>query len=276
MDSYHRPLSIYDLVGDPTEDDAPILHATPPRDALVPGLLTLAFSASVFTVLMVCPDFLLNGGGLRSSATTRTSRQMDLILDPSFPELAPAPSADRGGGQPGGGNGAIDPALASHVVSNIPATILPPEDLQQIRFPDRAVLAGDSTLPVAPGGDGFRKGHGEGILGSGGSAKVGTNLTSVKVEPVSRFDYQLIPIKTAPALFVHTAKEMSEMLANPLVVVVTVNEDGKVINARVKSGPSQFHAAALKLAFQWAFDPLAKHGLKAPLEADIRFQPQMR
>jgi hypothetical protein len=276
MDSYHRPQSIYDLVGDPTVDEAPILHATPPRDTLVPGLLTLVFSASVFTVLLVCPDFLLKGGVLNAPGNpSESSRRTDILLDTDYPQLAPAPVSASGSGQPGGGNGAIDPRLKNLVVSNIPANLFPPEDLQNIRYPDRMALAGDPSLPVVPGGDGFRKGHGEGTLGSAGAAYSRTTSPAAKVEMVSKYDYQLVPTRTAPVQYTYSPEEMRELVATPLIVVVTVGADGKVIRARAKSGPKQLFDSAVKIALQWTFEPLAEHGLKAPIEADIRFLPHL-
>jgi outer membrane biosynthesis protein TonB len=82
----------------------------------------------------------------------------------------------------------------------------------------------------------------------------------------------LVPLSAVNMSYAFTAEEKREVFKD-VVVRVVVEADGRVATAKAIAGPPRLFARAEATAMMWRFEPLAPHGLKAPLAWTITFKP---
>ena len=61
------------------------------------------------------------------------------------------------------------------------------------------------------------------------------------------------------------------LLRAVVTVAIVVDEEGRVTSAKAIQGPDLLWANAEESALKWRFEPLAKHGLRAPQRINIDF-----
>jgi len=253
-----RPITIFESE-DPTLDPSAITHALPPRDKLLPGTLSLILYGALVAVLALWPEFLTSE---TRDAPRLPSRQMNIILDPTFPVPKPVPA---GGGHEGKGGVAQAPLTAPALPEAVPikAREMIPEALTPVLDP----------LPVIAGGDGRSRGSGP---GSGGGTGGGTGWGDGRKAKFDgpEFDYQLKPLTTVrPNFRLGPGQATGD---EHVTVRITVEEDGRVSSAKAVGGPEYLYLNAEQNALCWLFEPLAKHGLKGPQVARIVFHYKLR
>lgn len=247
---------------------APIRDAAPkPARGLASGLALvvpalLLFAATTVVISETAPAFL------------RPERVVDVLLTdaPEAPRKVvpnPIPDAPEGPGKGPGlpgvghveGNDAIDPELLKAPV-NLPTARTEPDPLALLEPQSPTVIGRDRSLPVAKGGNGLASGTGldAGRGGGGGRAK----------GP----DYELVLLHEEPALTDITAH--SPDLLIPVKVLVQIGNNGHPLSAEAVSGPARLHASCIETAMRYRWEPLAPHGLKAPVPITITFHPVVR
>ncbi len=255
-----RPHSVFDSGEDPTLEPSPIAHSLPPRNRLGVGFATLAVYGLLAGLALILPPLAPKRNepiGLPDSLTSR--KTLDVILreeishDRGKERVRLGSNTLRGGG----GNGTIDPALVDKVVPNTPVMIEPPEDLSNIVYPKFPVIAGDPTLPRAPGGNALERGTGQGVTGRVQGGR-------------KQFDHQLVPIHSPNLEYSLSPSEISKD-GDQTIVRVTIEDDGRVSKAKPIKGPSFLFAKAEATALRWRFEPLPPHGLNGPMDITITF-----
>ena len=124
------------------------------------------------------------------------------------------------------------------------------------------------VLPIVPGGNGRSKGSGPGSGGGLGGGRGWGDGRQVSSEH-PKFDYQLIPVTRITPSF--TLQPGQTAIATIVIVRITIEEDGRVSSAKALKGPEYLWSNAENNALCWTFEPLAKHGLKAPQTVQITF-----
>lgn len=246
---------------------APIRDAAPkPARGLASGLALvvpalLVFAATTVVISETAPAFL------------RPERVVDVQLTdaPEPPQKVipnPIPNAPEGPGKGPGlpgvghveGNDAIDPELLK-VPVNLPTARTEPDPLSLLEPQSPTVIGRDRSLPVAKGGNGLASGTGLDPGRGGGGGRRGP-------------DYQLVLLHEEPALTDITAH--SPELLIPVKVLVQVGNNGHPLSAEAISGPARLHASCVETALRYRWEPLAPHGLRAPVPIIITFHPVVR
>lgn len=252
-----RPMTVFEA-DDPSLDPEAILHALPPRDRIFPGTLSLLLYGACAAGLALWPEFLGVEPKDPEFVPRLLTQRVDLVLDPS-PLPTPKPGPSGGGDQGTGTRMHADP---------VPSESSQAEPLKAREVLPESLLPAINALPSAPGGNGRNPGSGPGTGGGTGGGTRGGSGTESPREPA--FDFQLIPIlRTRPQF---TLAPGQTATATTVVVQITVEEDGRVSSAKAVQGPDFLRSNAEKSALGWTFEPLAKHGLKAPQSTRIFFQ----
>lgn len=263
MDPYlQRPLTIHDLVLDPTLDPSPIAHSMPPKDRLVPGFAVLATGSLLGLCLALAPTLFSPPEPSTLGLALWRGRHMDVVL-----EADPSPGAN------GGGSGGTSPKPSAGLTerSTEPTqAAIPSEDLIPLKpSPFDLPADGEKAKNLGsfnPAGDGHPR-----AMGQGNGKGVGGTGTTVTTSPPPQevFDHQLVPRVMPRASYRLKPGEKGE--STLVVVEVTVEEDGHVSQVQPLSGPAFLYPCVCEAARQWRFELLALHGLKGPQKTRIRF-----
>ena len=87
-------------------------------------------------------------------------------------------------------------------------------------------------------------------------------------------DFRLVPTKQV-SIYHELVKGEASTTRQPVRVCILIGEDGVPFQISVVSGPSFLYQDALKAAREWRFEPLERHGLKAPVPLIIIFIPNL-
>jgi len=79
---------------------------------------------------------------------------------------------------------------------------------------------------------------------------------------------------TRQPILIHTLPASVSATGEAVRVRILIGEDGVPTQALFLSGPAYLRDKALKTAYEWRFEPLGPHGLKAPLPLTLTFQPR--
>jgi TonB family protein len=168
------------------------------------------------------------------------------------------------------GTDSIDARLAHLQVTTLskPSDVVDPEELGPSPKAERTFLSLNPALPTQAGGNGLSRGTGKDpALGTGGLMRPPTTV------PVR--DLQLVPTKQVQ-VYHSLARGESATPQQPVRIRILIGEDGVPYEASVVSGPPFLYQEALKAARGWRFEPLAKHGLKAPISIVLTFYPSLQ
>ncbi|MBK8793375.1 MAG: energy transducer TonB [Holophaga sp.] len=253
-----RPLTFFEA-DDPTLDPEAIAHALPPRDKLFPGVISLVLYGTLTGGLILWPELLVTEPTFDWKPASTSLRHMDISLEPGLePIKRPGPM---GGGSQGTGGQTPRVALAE------PVPLQAEEIKSQVLIPV-AQTPVDYTLPAVPGGNGLSPGRGPGTGGgTGGGHGAGSGIVNALDRP--NHDFAFVPVnKNQPHFSLATGQA-----AIPAVVTVqvTLDAEGRVTAAKAVNGPEYLWANAEQSALKWTFEPLAKHGFKAPQTIRILF-----
>jgi hypothetical protein len=260
MDPYYRPLTIHDLVLDPTLDSSPIAHSMPPKDRLVPGYAVLVTSSLLGLLLVLAPAAFRGPAEQAWRTVPFHTNHMDVSLGE---DLSPGFNGGGSGGKsPSPGKG-LDRDLIVQAVtafSPIDVSLLTPSAMDLPSVGERM-----GNLPFAiPNGDGRPR-----AMGRGNGNGVGGNGNGVGGIASKPFDYKLVPVFQAPANYRLKPGESGD---NTIVeVLVTVEEDGMVSRVQALSGPEFLYPSVIAAARRWRFENLSLHGLRGPMDVKIRF-----
>ena len=118
----------------------------------------------------------------------------------------------------------------------------------------------DLSLPLAAGGTGRARGSGQDATRGG-----------LKVDP--QYDYRLVVLHQELAMLKppYSAEEASI----PVVVLISIGADGVPLRVRPISGPKSRFAEVIAAAMKWRFEPLGPHGLTAPFDLRLHFNPKI-
>jgi hypothetical protein len=250
-DGYLRSLSIFDQVGDPTTDPAPIQHSMPPRDRLLPGILTLTVLGGILAAMLIWPE-LLPTPPFGLGRFHEGSRRVDFLLGSGTARdlagSAPTPGAE--GLLRPLDNGAASKAVAPGWTANPMPT---------------------SAGGASGSGDGLSSAQGGVAGGTASSSGDGLGTAQSGQYHAPGYDHRLIPIFKPVPTYTAGAGESLEFLAETVTVIASVAEDGTVTKAWANDGPPKMFQLAVQAAMRWRFEPLAAHGLKAPQEMKIIF-----
>lgn len=236
-------------------DPEAITHALPPQDKLVPGTISLLLCGSFLAGIAFWPDFLIPA---QNEVPRLSLQHMDILLETSHLPI-PKPGPSGGGNQGTGGRGLL--SLAAPVIQDV-------EPLKaQNTTPEPLTQVGDA-LPVVPGGNGRSAGSGPGSGGGTGGGKGWGDGRRVSPDRIE-FDYNLVPTKVVSPSF--TLRPGVTPVSADVIVQITVEDDGRVSSAKAVKGPEYLWSNAESNALCWAFEPLAKHGLKPPQTLRITF-----
>lgn len=131
-----------------------------------------------------------------------------------------------------------------------------PASLTALPTEDKRLPAPDPALPAQAGGNGLEQGGGRDPgRGPGGPP-----------------DHQVVPIRQV-RLFANDFPWEAKAARQPVRVRLVIGPDGVPRRATAISGPEFLRAAAERAAMEWRFEPLAAHGLEAPLALTITFLP---
>lgn len=203
------------------------------------------------------------------TALDQTQRSVSLLLhEPDRPSVE-APVRNLYGLRAPGGNGhqegteTLDPRLVAYTSRfSQPSDAIDPDDLSTHPKADRVFLSLNPTLPLQAGGDGLAAGTGkDSAKGPGGLFLVGGS-----------YDFRLVPIRQVQARHQLAMGEHRDA-KQPVRIQIQVGSDGVPFRAKVVSGPMFLLEEALAAAMQWRFEPLALHGLKAPIASILTFYP---
>lgn len=267
---------IFKRCNDPTLEPAPIAQSVPPKNRICVGIATLCAYGFLAALALILPPQSPKRNeptGLRDSLPSK--KTLDVILREETNHTQGMERVHLGSNTPrgGGGSGTIDPALVDTVVPDIPVMIEPPEDLSKVVYPKFPVIAGDPTLPRAPGGNGLERGTGEGSKGLGrGTVEGATGRVHGGRKP---FDHQLVPVHSPNLEYSLSPSEISKD-GDRTIVRVTIEDDGRVSRAKAIKGPDFLFAKAEATALRWRFEPLPPHGLKGPMDVSITFVSRNR
>ncbi|HJV48335.1 MAG TPA: hypothetical protein VJ549_03575 [Geothrix sp.] len=181
----------------------------------------------------------------------------------SHPSPAPAPitsKAPSGSQEPAAASREAEPARPLQAVD--PSASDPSPRAEPIRDTLSVALPRESAGGAAGGGT------------AGGQGQVKGEAFKAGHTAGKTFDFQLVPTRRAQAS--HQLIWGQESAAEePVKVRIQVGEDGLPFEATVVSGPPFLHAESIKAALQWRFEPLALHGLKAPISTVLTFYPNL-
>lgn len=259
MDTHlFRPLTIHDLVVDPTLDPSPIMHSMPPKDRFLPGFSVLVAGSLISLMLVLAPSFFTRPMDSAPRPLALSGCFMDIVLSAD-----PSPVVNgrgSGGNDLSPGKGLIKGPNPSRRVA------VSMEDMVPLALPLRDIPSFEERrqgpFSDSPGGDGrpgaIGNGDGRGVGGSGIGKALGKT-----------FDHQLVPRFQPRASYRLKAGESGD---NTIVdVEITVEDDGHVSQAVALSGPVFLYPSVCEAAKHWTFEPLGLHGLKGPLKTRIHF-----
>lgn len=191
---------------------------------------------------------------------------VSLRLPAAPPRVAPGPSPSGLGHRRG--TDSIDPErlqeALQHRLTGPLSGLADDPTAEVLAPPGGSGLEGlDLSLPRAPGGTGWAKGTGRDATRGGWKADF--------IDAERKYDRKLVVLLSKLAYFQppYTVEEQTV----PVIVLLTIGEDGVPIRARPLSGPRERYREALAAAMQWRFEPLGPHGLTAPHELTITFRP---
>jgi hypothetical protein len=235
--------------------------ASPRSFSLLLSLVLTPLSIYGLAMSLIAP------GSLRTANGTlgQTKLSVSLLLQDPYAVQAPVRSL-YGSRPPGGeghreGTGTLDPRLIPYTTRfSQPSDAIDPGDLSEAPKAERVFLSLNPALPLQAGGDGLAAGTGQ------DSAKGPGGLFG----PGGKFDFRLIPIRQVRPHHQLVMGEQPEAKV-PVKVLILIGNDGVPFRARAMSGPPFLYADALEAAMQWRFEPLAPHGLKAPIASTLTF-----
>ena len=274
-----------------TGDASSALGLHPIRDAASPRSRTIPFLCSLILTTLITygiSTLRFSGPSLQAARYGAPLAQRSVTIDlqevPPRPDSHPPTLRRIGAAGPGGpghreGTDTIDPRLLSvySPVISLPTETNDPDLIGPSPRADMVSVSLNPALPVQPGGNGASRGTGgDPALGKGGIWHLEESVvppSKDKQAPVP--DGQLVPIRRQEARHIYQRSDWTEELAKAAVIVrVVIDEDGRVIQATVLSGPEEMRADVLWAARHWLFERLGKHGLKAPLTVDLIFHPR--
>lgn len=275
----HPLLRVLDQASSP-ETEATSVHELHPVLAAAPrGPRALPFTLSLgLTALLVLgiSQGLFQAPALQAQrALAGAGRTVAILLaEPLDAAGRRPPAPDRAGPVLAGGAGhregssTLDPRLAQLVTTTPRASdALDPDQLGPLPTADRAILPLlDPALPRQAGGNGLAAGTGrDPMQGPGARLQPGASV----VGP----DNQLVPLRQV-TLFHRLAPGEAILARQPVRVRLYIDADGVPFRVAVLSGPDFLREDAVKAARQWRFEPLAPHGLQAPLTMVLTFYPK--
>jgi len=212
-------------------------------------------------------------------AVDQAQRSVSLLLHETA--ATPATRHVLGPEGPGGdghreGTNTLDPRLVVHTtVLSTPSDAVDPDELGTSPRAERVYLSLNPALPLQTGGNGLAKGSGrDSAHGSGGLLRP-QPLVPLGDKPERISDGRLVAIRKPELHHGYHKGDLEEgVWSKPVVVRIWIGEDGIPIRGYVVSGPERLHAAGLKTALLWRFEPLGPHGLTAPLALNVVFRPR--
>jgi hypothetical protein len=257
-----------------TESSALVLH--PIRDAAsgrsrgLPLLLSLGLTPLLIYGLSIS---LISPSSIRviQGVVDQTRRSVTLLLHEPGASVIQAPARLLLGPKgPGGaghreGTNTLDPRLVAHTsIFSKPSDAMDPDELSVAPKAERVNLSLNPALPLQAGGNGLARGTGrDSALGNGGLARPGLGP-----------DFKLIPTKQVPLQ--HRLGPDESDRGETVRVRLIVGDDGVPTQAFFVSGPVFLQEKAIKTALEWRYEPLAPHGLKAPLPVNLIFHPVLQ
>ncbi|WLT30141.1 hypothetical protein [Geothrix sp. PMB-07] len=246
----------------------PIREAAPARSRGIPILFSLGMTPLILYGLSIS----LTHGHLDSLIRREPSQHRESVsLTVQEAEVAfirPPTKYLMGSESPGGeghreGTDGLDPRLVAHTsIFSQPSDAIDPDELTLSPRATPVFLSLNPTLPLRSGGNGLASGTGrDSARGSGGH-----------IREQKTYDFKLIPTRQVSVRHQLKPGEPTKVAADVLVRL-QIGEDGVPMDASVLSGPAFLHAESIQAALQWRFEPLAPHGLKAPLSLTLVFQP---
>lgn len=267
----------------------PIKDAAPDKVWKLPLISSLALTPIVIYGLSSLPFY----GSSRKAFhrwVSSSRRSISLVLVESESRQGNrAPTTNWiGPSGPGGqghfeGTNTIDRRLVTvkTPITSFPTETIDPEMLSQSSRAEVILFSVNPALPIQPGGNGLSKGTGKDpALGLGGlwrkqEPEPITKTTNDKQTKVP--DGRLVPIRRQFARHLYKSGDLREEVANtPTIVRAIIGENGFVTKVQFISGPEEMRADALWAAKLWIFEPLAHHGLHAPLSVDLVFYPRFQ
>jgi hypothetical protein len=251
-------------------DLRPIRQAAPAGARALPALLSLGLMPLLIYGLAWSLDSPI---AAISRAVSEGRHSVTLLMEDTSGRLnRPAPTRNLIGPEgPGGvghrdGTSTLDPRLAVVTTTGLapPSDAIDPDELGPSPRADLASLSLNPALPLQAGGNGLARGTGrDAARGSGGLLR--------PPAAVAMPDQRLVP--TRQVTIQHRLAPGESALVTAVRVRILIGEDGVPLRATIVSGPAYLHAQALKAAYEWRFEPLGAHGLKAPLSLTLTFHP---
>lgn len=244
---------------------APIRSTLEPPSA---GILLIARSlgfAALLGLLWFGLERSLLHQARQQAAGLETRRTIAVSLAPSraSERVLPGPSP-KGAGHVRGTD-SIDPELLRAALQQrLPGPVTAEDSDRLGTLPTGEGGAGlenlDLSLPLAAGGTGRARGSGQDATRGG-----------LKVEP--QYDYRLVVLHQELAMLKppYSAEEASI----PVVVLISIGADGVPLRVRPISGPKSRFVEVMAAAMKWRFEPLGPHGLTAPFDLRIHFNPKI-
>lgn len=231
----------------------PIRNGASARSRGIPLILSLGLTPLLIYGLalsLIPPSSLQGVHGAFDQAQQSVSLMLQEPILPN-PQASQHMSTNEGKGHPKG-TGTLDPRLAAYTSSrSLLSDSIGPDDLSTSPRAEQVDLSLSPGLPLQVGSNG---------LGIGTGREAAT------------FDFSLIPIKRVMVRY--QLRRGESISKEPVKVRILVGDDGVPLQATVVSGPVRFHEEALIAARKWRFEPLAAHGLKAPVSSVITFFPE--
>ncbi|MBP1772281.1 MAG: hypothetical protein H6P99_1444 [Holophagaceae bacterium] len=259
----------------------PIQQAASARSHGVPILLSLGLTPLLIYGLSIS---LLTPASTQAVhwVVDRAQRSVSLLLHET--DVAPATRHVLGPEGPGGdghreGTNTLDPRLVAHTtILSTPSDAVDPDELGTTPRAERVYLSLNPALPLQTGGNGLAHGSGrDSARGSGGLLRLQEPAPrGDRGEKLERIpDGRLVAIRKPELHHGYRKGDLEEEVwSKPVVVRIWIGEDGIPIRGYVVSGPERLHAAGLKTALLWRFEPLGPHGLVAPLALNVVFRPR--
>lgn len=247
----------------------PVRDAASARSRRVPFLLSLGLTPLIIyglSISLISPSSIRTINGALDQARRSVSLMMQ---EPDTPTVISPTRNPVGAEGPGGlghreGTGTLDSRLAVFTsILSEPSDAIDPEALSTSLKAERAFLSLNPALPLQNGGNGLAQGTGrDSAKGAGGL-----------IRPQKAFDFELIAIHQVSVYHRLTPGE-ANATKGPVRVRIFLGDDGVPFQAIVISGPSFLHQECLQAALQWRFEPLAGHGLHAPISMVLTFHPE--
>ena len=105
------------------------------------------------------------------------------------------------------------------------------------------------------------------------SPKVQAADSTVAAEPVD-LPFTQVRVKHQPEAPAYPPEAKAQRIQGTVVVVLTINTQGKVLEARAVSGPEELRACAVGYARDWVFEPAHVKG--KPVKARFRLTMPFR